>query len=283
MAPWRQRAEAVLARATFHYSQTDSPQDEDLLDQLAGRFSQGLAILRAQSLETDVCVLTVAGSTLCQVAQAAGRPPRLLDFSGLPARSVSSASVAPAGPPLAAEQRQEIKAILFADMADFSRLHEERTPAFFARYFGAIEEALREAPGAVDFTTTWGDGVLMFFGDVVACARVALSLRDRMAGIDWQEVGLSAHSGLRIGLHVGTVYPIHDPIIGRLAFMGQQVTRAARIEPVTPPGCVYTSEQFAALLAAVPGHDFLCECVGNMPLAKHYDQVPLYHLIQRER
>src|SRR4051794_38585736 len=66
----------------------------------------------------------------------------------------------------------------------------------------------------------------------------------------------------------------HDAIIGRTNYFGSHVSRAARIEPVTAPGCAFVSEQFAAALAVTPGHDFVCEYLGLQPLAKDYDTCP---------
>ena len=86
---------------------------------------------------------------------------------------------------------------------------------------------------------------------------------------------------MRIGLHTGPVFEGHDAIIGRNNYFGSHVSRAARIEPVTAPGCAFVSEQFAAALAVTPGHDFLCEYLGLQPLAKSYDVCPLYRLTSR--
>lgn len=79
----------------------------------------------------------------------------------------------------------------------------------------------------------------------------------------------------------GPVYQRMDPIIGRENVFGSQVNRAARIGPVTTPGCVFASEQFAAALAVEAGHPFACEHVGIEELAKGYDRCPLYLLSRR--
>jgi class 3 adenylate cyclase len=67
-------------------------------------------------------------------------------------------------------------------------------------------------------------------------------------------------------------------VLGRDNYFGSHVSRAARIEPVTAPGCAFVSEQFAAALALTPDHDFVCEYLGLQPLAKEYDVCPLYRL-----
>jgi len=41
------------------------------------------------------------------------------------------------------------------------------------------------------------------------------------------------------------VYECKDPVTSTRAFIGTHVSRAARIEPVTPPGEVYASESVA--------------------------------------
>ena len=69
-----------------------------------------------------------------------------------------------------------------------------------------------------------------------------------MATLDFKSVGLPPDTTVRVGLHAGPVFSQHDPIIERVNFFGSHVNRAARIEPVTTPGCVFASEQFAALL-----------------------------------
>jgi class 3 adenylate cyclase len=95
-------------------------------------------------------------------------------------------------------------------------------------------------------------------------------------------MGLPADTTVRLGLHAGPVYPQLDRLIGRHNFFGSHVNRAARIEPVTTPGCAFASEQFAAALVVEPGHAFVCEYVGVEALAKGYDRCPLYRLGRRE-
>ena len=69
-----------------------------------------------------------------------------------------------------------------------------------------------------------------------------------MRAIDLEAEGLPAHLALRIGGHVGPVFPTYDPVLDANGFMGSHVSRTARIEPVTPAGAVYVTEPFAAAL-----------------------------------
>ena len=56
------------------------------------------------------------------------------------------------------------------------------------------------------------------------------------------------------------------------------VSKAARIEPVTPPGAAFVTEPFAAILALEAGGRFACRYVGRIPLAKKYGDYPMYRL-----
>jgi class 3 adenylate cyclase len=54
--------------------------------------------------------------------------------------------------------------------------------------------------------------------------------------------------------------------------------RAARIEPVTPPGMVYASEAYAATLASTGQRDYVLEYIGTLPLAKGYRDSRIHRL-----
>ena len=69
-----------------------------------------------------------------------------------------------------------------------------------------------------------------------------------------------------------------DHITGRTTFYGTEVSKAARIEPVTPPGAVFVTEPFAAILALEAQERFTCRYVGRIALAKKYGDYPMYRL-----
>jgi class 3 adenylate cyclase len=99
-----------------------------------------------------------------------------------------------------------------------------------------------------------------------------------MAAIDLGAAGLPDHLALRLGGHVGPVFPILDPVVRMPAFFGSHVSRTARIEPVTPPGAVYVTEPFAAALELAGSKTFSCDYVGHMPAAKNYGRLRMYRL-----
>jgi hypothetical protein len=61
---------------------------------------------------------------------------------------------------------------------------------------------------------------------------------------------------------------------------GTHVARAARIEPITPPGLVYASEPFAARVKGEGIAAFAREYVKLAPLAKEYGTFPTF-LVKR--
>ena len=54
------------------------------------------------------------------------------------------------------------------------------------------------------------------------------------------------------------------------------MTRASRIEPVTPPGLVYATEAFACQIALMPSAPVVCDYAGQVSLAKNFGILPLY-------
>ena len=72
----------------------------------------------------------------------------------------------------------------------------------------------------------------------------------------------------------------HDPVLKRLSFCGQHINRTARIEPVTVPGCVFASEQFAALLSIASGDRFSLRSGRNRAACQEYALQALYGLVR---
>jgi class 3 adenylate cyclase len=102
-----------------------------------------------------------------------------------------------------------------------------------------------------------------------------------MTTLDLEAVSLPTHLALRLGGHVGPVFPVVDPILQTPSFIGYHVSRTARIEPVTPCGAVYVTEPFVAALELAGEHSFACDYVGHMPAAKDYGRLRMYRLRRR--
>ena len=175
------------------------------------------------------------------------------------------------------ENRRALKTIIFADFVEFSTLTEEQTPLFVEHCLEPVSEFIKESGYEIDFVNTWGDGLFIVLESIENGAELALGLRDMIRNIDFAKKGLPERMGLRIALHIGPVFPITDPIKNQKNFYGTHIFKAARMEPITTPGCVYCTTEIAALLA-IKKPELICEYVGNLPLAKDYGTYPIYQL-----
>ena len=97
---------------------------------------------------------------------------------------------------------------------------------------------------------------------------------------DLRDGGIRLREGLelRLAVHYGPIFRGRDFLTKSETFFGAHVTRAARIEPVTPPGEVFVTEAMAAALALSGAASVRPEYVGNTQLAKNYGSLRMYVL-----
>jgi len=210
-------------------------------------------------------------------AAAASRDP-----SAMPAAAESPAPfAAPEAPMVPARPQRTLKTLLFADFAGFSRLHDAFAPLFQGHFCRIAAHEIAASPVRPLMANTWGDALYVVFDAPRDGAEFALRLLAGMRAVDWTALGLSDESQIRIALHAGPVFRGFDPVMGHDNYFGASVTRAARIEPVTPPGMVYASEAFAATLAATGRNDYVLEYIGRLALAKGYGESRIYRLDRR--
>jgi len=299
-ADWAERCASVIAQAveTLEAS-SQSRAVSSLAYEFANLMLHGLASVRAEQLGTQLVPLAVwdgkpgegPGGTaatverwrnrglhveiieLAEILQQRGFPP-LRDASVIPEAVPRGSSEA------APEFALEIRALLFADAAGFSKLTDEEVPRFVRHFLGLVGELALQSAHQPLMKNTWGDGLYFVFPGVRDAGQFALDLRDRVRSADWVQKGL-AGLDLRIGLHAGPVYACTDPVTQRVNYIGAHVSRAARIEPITPTGQVYASQAFAALAAAEGVKEFRCDYVGQTPMAKGYGTFPTYVVLRR--
>jgi class 3 adenylate cyclase len=173
-------------------------------------------------------------------------------------------------------------AILFADTVSFSRLTDVAVRRFVEHFLGGIAHLIEASPRAPVAMNTWGDGLFAIFGSVRDAGTFALELTDLIAQTDWAAKELPEDLNLRVALHAGPVWSYTNPVTGKSDYIGTHVTRAARLEPITPPGHVYATYGFASIAAADGVEEFTCEYVGETPLAKSASVCPTYHLRRRK-
>jgi len=122
------------------------------------------------------------------------------------------------------------------------------------------------------FRDTGGGACFAVFKSKASARGVGHALLDRLNTADLR--GLV--EGLRISLHHGLAMEMRDPVLGTANFFGREVSRAARIEPVTPPNCIYASEAFAFCdMATIAAQDAI-DYVGRVPLPWKFGDERLY-------
>jgi len=174
--------------------------------------------------------------------------------------------------------KRNIVAILFTDFPGFSKLSESALPEFWNGVMGRMAKVLNNHKAHVITQNSWGDAVHAVMPNVEDAAQIASELQDALLDFDFARLGLTETSGMRIGVHYGPAFEMEDMITGKVNFYGTEISRAARIEPVTPAGAVFVTEPFAAILSLEASDKFRSDYVGNVKLAKDYGTYPIFRL-----
>ena len=77
-----------------------------------------------------------------------------------------------------ASGRQEIKAIMFADVVGLSKLPETAIPKYVAQFNQRVSRLIAESSSSPINVNTWGDGLFFVFSGVEDAGRFGLDLRD---------------------------------------------------------------------------------------------------------
>ena len=142
---------------------------------------------------------------------------------------------------------------------------------------GTVAAVIDDHSDKVRCKNTWGDALYLVVNDTRDAAHLALSLQESLAHVDTSKYGTD-HAGMRMALHYGAMYEAHDPVTKTTNFFGTEVSRTARLEPVTPKHNVYVTEAFAAVLALQRAPEFDLHYIGTIAFAKNYGRQPVYRL-----
>jgi class 3 adenylate cyclase len=283
---WVERFDRCLDAAfNVTYATDNAFVPDDALFRYAGELAMGLALLRARYLDADVRQLAVwdgkpdlgDAGTAFDVAtwRATRRAVSVIPTGGsLPAKPATAGGAS-------GTRGRVVRALIFADVKGFSKLADEQVPLVLQHVLSAFATVLERYDGAIEHRNTWGDALYVVLTDTVLAAECALELQQAISSIDLRDLNLPDDLALRIGAHVGPVFPLEEPVLRTRAFTGSHVSRTARIEPVTPPGTVYVTEPFAAALELAQRPGLGCDYVGSMPAAKDYGHFRMYRLRRR--
>jgi len=172
---------------------------------------------------------------------------------------------------------RNIRGVLFSDVKGYSGLPEPTLREYSTEIINLLyDRVIRGNDDHLIYKNTWGDATMLISSEPHRIARIALNLRDFYRNQTWQELNINLDLSVRIALHVGMVSKNPNPLNPSDVF-GTDLTIAARIEPLTPPNEIYTTEQFEAL---VDGHDptLRFDPVGEVYLAKEASKRLLFQL-----
>ncbi len=282
---WSQRFDKCLKRVeVIHATDGEYVGDPEVFA-YASRLAMGLAIVRAQQLCSEVIQLAVWDGQ--ESKERAGTFADIQAWRGhnLKTVTISSEGNLPADLPGAERPRpfrllppRKVRAIMFGDFHGFSRLNDRQMLTFYDHVMDRIASVLDKYASEIVTRNTWGDGLFLVFDDLGSAARCALELQSELAYLDFVSLGLPTSLGLRLGLDAGAVFEVRDPILKSASFTGSHINRTARLEPNTPPGEVYVTEAFAALVTLLEHRDLTCEYVGIMKAPKNYGRLRTYLL-----
>ena len=297
---WVKRVEGILSGSSVVEQATRGGYGgEDQLFSYANRLIMGKAILQSRFLETEPLLLAVWDGARGGKSGGTGESVETWKANGFPyvvinpatasveehagrkrkqgGRTPSASRSRARGDTSANAGRQTI-AILFADLVGYSRLQEEQIPHYVQGFLGGLARTVQRAGHVPLYKNSWGDAICFMFADPLEAAECALAMRDMVRHTDWTRLHLPKDFNIRIGLHAGPVYSVREPLLERRNYFGSHVNQAARIEPITSPGNVYSSESFAALLLADRRNLFDCRYVGVIVLPKEFGSYAIYHV-----
>jgi len=285
-ANWGPRFERCLeAAASVTLATEDSYLGDDALFTYCSRLAMGLAAMRANELCIEPIQLAlwdgqpstrIAGTSIdIDTWRALGRHTEIIR----PANALTETIEEPGHTPsslAAAHSSRVVRIMLFGDFKQFSTLGDGDLPNFQNGVIRPIGQALERFNNKIQYKNTWGDAIFLVFTDAHAAVDCAIAIQDTVRSIDWASLGLPFAPMLRLGGHIGPIFEGHDFVRNEPTFFGAHVTRAARLEPVTPPGQVYVTEPVAAALALEGLPHYTCEYVGHLPYAKDYGPLRMY-------
>jgi class 3 adenylate cyclase len=294
---------ALLVQASKVYELApEGPSGSDLDYRYANQFLLGSALLHRQ--ETDAELVGIAvwdrlpargdGGTATMVQQMLHARMRVhvIDPGNASVRVLDTQAVLF---DTDLSKAHQVKALLFADFAGFSKLNNQQSQRFVELALPAIAALItqfEQRDCKVPVRNTWGDGLFLVFDRALDAAMFALALQSVLSRLS-PELGFALK--LRVALHFAPVMMTIDPVSQRANAMGPSVSRAARLEPATAPGAVYASHAMAAEIALslaisdatqinprpldndrVNSPALSCRYLANLPWAKGYGSFPTY-------
>lgn len=290
---WEARFDAVLEKAeALTVLDTFNPRNFENSLEFTNRYLFGIARIRAEQMETTLRPLAVLqandnggrGGTASMVRLWQGQQVEYSLISlqgGGQVQAPAPISLAPQYPSCSCCDKAEHHTslpMLFADVKGYSQLTEDEAVCFSGSFLNRVAKILRQYRKQILSKRTAGDGLFLVFHDLQSAIEVARSLQKMISTHNWQLDNLPTNLQMRISLDAGPCYSYIDPVMDKLEFCGNYVVRAARMEPITPPGHIYASNTFVALCRAQGLGQGAFNYAGRVVLPKGYGTLAVYHV-----
>ncbi|MBI4808686.1 MAG: adenylate/guanylate cyclase domain-containing protein [Nitrosomonadales bacterium] len=263
-------------------TESDFLGDDSLFD-FCSDVAMGMAIMRANSLSAKLMQLAVWDQNLSAMSR--GTHSNIEKWKKLGHHSEIIAS-----PPIAPRQhtrppredypvtRRETHAILFSDVRGYSKLGDRDILWYFNELQPALASVLDEFKSEIQHLDTWGDAIFLVTEKATTAAKIAVALNKVVAEADQSGLNLDEPLLMRIGLHYGPVYKLYDHLCQCFTYSSNDVNKTARIEPVTPPGEIFGTEPFVAMLELEGEGWANFEYAGTIHSAKNYGAFRMFHI-----
>ena len=162
-----------------------------------------------------------------------------------------------------------LKAIMFADLAQYSRLTAAGELAaidLVTHCFALFKDYCGQHRGELVKTT--GDGVLALFDSVSDALDYAVTMQDRLAAL---AVERPAAGRFRIGLHMGEIRRHTGDVYGHA------VNLAARVQTLAKPGGICVTEDVYRAARSTTGYGF--RFAGRHALKNMPETISFYHVV----
>lgn len=279
-AQWLERFEACLARAhSVSYATESDFMEDDSLFEYCADVSMGMAIMRANSLSSRVLQVAVWNEiTSARLSGTRRNVSKWRDLD-LPATVIpcpQSRHVRKVLPD--AGIRRSPHAILFSDVRGYSKLCDRDVLWYFNVLNPHLAKAIEKFRPDIELIDTWGDGLYLITKKASVAARIAFELNEALAQVDQSMLDLQEPLLMRMALHYGPVFTLYDHFEQKETFSSNEVSKTARIEPVTPPGEIFGTEAFVAILELEGDRCTTFEYAGTIPSAKNYGAFRMFHI-----
>lgn len=261
---------------------------DDLLFGLGAKLAMGLALLHARHIAGSAAQLAIwdhkptdypAGTAVdIREWSALGHAQHIVDVADLGRTSSPPNKVQHLAASIEDKNKRVDAAMLFGDFKGFSKLTDNILPLYANETLGLVAGVLGAEASGSDFINTWGDGLFAVWNTPSRAALSALDLQEALATKTKQDPDNASNLPIRISLHYGVTHRIFDPVLKKPNYFGEAVSRAARVEPITPTGAIYATEAFAAMLMLDDQCGAAAEYVGTINVAKNYGAFPLYRI-----